>query len=161
MKRRIKRCLWSVIFMDRISRNRVSWVSSLGTLELRGFADDVVLLASSDCELQHTLGECTADCEAAERRISTSKSKVMVFCRKTVECSLQVGSELLPQVKHFKYLWVLFTIDGKTELAIDRQIDAALEVIWMLYHWVEEEAELECKALNFWVYLCSNLHLRP
>jgi len=35
--------------------------------------------------------------------------QAMVLCQKTVECSLQDGSEVLPQAKEFKYLRVLFT----------------------------------------------------
>ena len=63
------------------------------------FADDVVLLATSDRDLQHALGRFAAECEAVGMRVSTSKSEAMVLCWKMVECSLQVGSELLPQAK--------------------------------------------------------------
>jgi len=68
------------------------------------FANNVVLLATSDRDLQHTLGWFTAECEAVRMRVSTSKSKAMVLCRKTVECCLRVGREFLPQEKEFKYL---------------------------------------------------------
>ena len=57
-------------------------------------------------------------------RISTSKSETMILSRKRVGCLLHVGNEVLPQVK-FKYLWVLFTNDGRRESEIDRQIGAA------------------------------------
>ncbi len=39
------------------------------------FADDVVLMESSVCGLQHSVAQCAAECEAAGLRISTSKSK--------------------------------------------------------------------------------------
>ena len=42
------------------------------------FADDVVLLASSDRDLQLSLDRFAAECEAAGMRISTFKSKSMV-----------------------------------------------------------------------------------
>ncbi len=42
------------------------------------FADDVVLLAPSDQDLQHALGRIAGECEAAGMRISTSKSEAMV-----------------------------------------------------------------------------------
>ncbi len=63
------------------------------------FADDVVLMASSVCDLQHTLDRFTAECEAAGMRISTSKSKAMVLSRKWVDCPLRVGIESSPQMK--------------------------------------------------------------
>ncbi|KAI3360341.1 hypothetical protein L3Q82_014656 [Scortum barcoo] len=45
------------------------------------FADDVVLLASSDCELQHALGWFAAEYETLRMRISTSKSEAIVLSR--------------------------------------------------------------------------------
>jgi len=76
--------------MDRISRH------SLGVEQVRFgglgidsllFADDVVLLASSDHDLQHSLGCFAAECEATGMRVSTSKSEAMMLCRKPVDCS--------------------------------------------------------------------------
>jgi len=37
------------------------------------------------------------ECEAAEMRISTSKSEAMVLSQKRMACPLQVGGEILPQ----------------------------------------------------------------
>ncbi|KAI3368807.1 hypothetical protein L3Q82_025417 [Scortum barcoo] len=52
------------------------------------FADDVVLLASSNQDLQHVLERFAAECEVAGMRISTSKSEAMVLDRKRVACPL-------------------------------------------------------------------------
>ncbi|KAK7916510.1 hypothetical protein WMY93_012271 [Mugilogobius chulae] len=68
------------------------------------FADDVVLMAPSNQDLQHALGRFAAECEAAGMKISSSKSEAMVLDRKKVPCPLQVGGESLPQVEEFKYL---------------------------------------------------------
>jgi len=92
-----------VIFLDRISRVEQVRFGGLGIASLL-FADDVVLLASSDCDLRHSLGRFAAKCEAAGMRVSTSKSEAMVLCQKPVDCSPQVGTECLTQVKEFKYL---------------------------------------------------------
>lgn len=59
-----------------------------------------------------------------------SKSEATVLCRKTEDCSPRVAGELLPQVKEFKYLWVLFTSEARIERGIDRRIGAADAVIW-------------------------------
>uniref|UniRef100_A0A8C6MC86 PDZ domain-containing protein n=1 Tax=Nothobranchius furzeri TaxID=105023 RepID=A0A8C6MC86_NOTFU len=69
----------------------------------------VVLLASSERDLQLSLERFTAECGAAGMRISSSKSETMVLIRKRVECLLRVRDEVLPQVEEFKYLGVLFT----------------------------------------------------
>lgn len=63
------------------------------------FVDDVVLLASSNCDLQLGLGWFAADSEAVGMKISTSKSEAVSF----VDCPLWVWEELLPQVVEFKY----------------------------------------------------------
>ena len=61
----------------------------------------MVLLAPSGQDLQHVLWWVAANCEAAEMRISTSKSEAMVLDGKKVACSLRVGGEFLPQVEEF------------------------------------------------------------
>jgi len=62
-----------------------------------------------------------AESEAAGMRVSTSESEAVVLCRKPVDCSLQVGTECLPQAREFKCLGVLFTSEGKMEREIDRR----------------------------------------
>ncbi|XP_060781820.1 MAP/microtubule affinity-regulating kinase 3a isoform X3 [Neoarius graeffei] len=64
------------------------WFGGIRIMSLL-FADDVVLLASSICDLQHAVGRFAAECEAAGMRISTSKSVAMALSRKWVECLLQ------------------------------------------------------------------------
>ena len=138
-----------VIFMDRISRrSQVGTGLQYGGLKISSllFADDVVLMASSGCDLQLALDRFAAECEAAGMRISTSKSEAMVLSRKPVVCPLQVGREPLPQVKEFKYLGVLFTSDGNMEREIDRRIGAAGAVLSSLYRTVVTKRELSQKA---------------
>ena len=138
-----------IIFMDRISRRSQGPESvRFGdhTISSLLFADDVVVLASSDQDLQCALGRFAAECESAGMRISTSKSEAMVLSRKRVDCPLQVGGEFLPQVEEFRYLGVLFTSEGRMEREIDRRIGAASAVMRSLYRSVVVKKELSCKA---------------
>ena len=138
-----------IVFMDRISRrSQVMEGFRFGDARIRSllFADDVVLLAPSSQELQLSLGQFAAACEAAGMTISTSKSEAMVLDRKRVECPLQVGEEVLPQVEEFKYLGVLFTSDGTMEREIDRRIGAASAVMRTLHSSVVVKKELSRKA---------------
>ena len=147
--------------MDRISRrSRGEESVRFGDLRIASllFADDILLLATSDRDLQHALGRFAAECEAVGMRVSTSKSEAMVLCRKMVECSLRVGSELLPQAKEFKYLGVLFTSEGKMEREMDRRIGAVSAVMRALYRSVVVKKELSRKA-KLSVHLPSNPHL--
>ncbi|TWW68218.1 hypothetical protein D4764_19G0000160, partial [Takifugu flavidus] len=93
--------------------------------------DDVVLLASSASDLQLSLDQFAAACEAAGMKISTSKSKAMVLNRK--KCLPWVKEEILPQVEEFKYLGVLFTSEGRMKQEIDRRIGAASTVMRTLH----------------------------
>lgn len=56
--------------------------------------------------------------KCAGMRVNTSRSEAMVLCWKMMHCSLSVGSELLPHLKQFKYLGVLFTTDGKMSVRL-------------------------------------------
>ncbi|KAF7644351.1 hypothetical protein LDENG_00223640 [Lucifuga dentata] len=135
--------------MDRISRHsQGSEGVQFGDLRIASllFADDVVLLALSDCDLQRALGRFEAECEATGMRISTSKPETMVLCWTKVDCSLQVRGESLPQTEEFKYLGVLFMSGGKMEHKIDRRIGAASEVLRKLYWTVMVKRELSQKA---------------
>ena len=131
--------------MDRISR-RSQGVEGVQFGDLRIgsllFADDVVLLASSGRDLQLSLERFAAECEATGMRISTSTSETMVLSWKRVECSLRVGNEILPQVEEFKYLWVLFTSEGRMEHEIDGRICAASAVLRALHRPVVVKKEL-------------------
>ncbi|KAK3542732.1 hypothetical protein QTP70_000089 [Hemibagrus guttatus] len=110
------------------------------------FADDVVLLAPSNQDLQHALGHFAAEREAARMRVSTSKSEAMVLDRKKVACTLQVGWEFLPQVEEFKYLGVLFMSEGRMDRGIDRWIGATAVVMRSMYRSVVVKKELSRKA---------------
>ncbi|TWW69272.1 hypothetical protein D4764_18G0000780 [Takifugu flavidus] len=135
--------------MDRISsRSRGVEGVEFGGQKISSllFADDVVLLAPSNRDLQQMLGRFATECEVAGMRISTSTSESMVLARKKVECLLQVGEEVLPQVEEFKYLGILFTSEGRMEREIDKQIGAASAVMWALNRSVVVKKELSRKA---------------
>lgn len=105
-----------------------------GNLKIQQFfANDMVLLASSARDLNHTLERFAAKCEAARGRVSTSKSKAMVVCWKMVDCSLRDGGELLPQVNEFKYLGVLSMSDRKMDSEVDRRFVVASAVIQAMH----------------------------
>lgn len=67
-----------VIFMDKITRcSRGEESLCFGNLRTASllFADNVVLLASSDDDLHHAPGQFSAKCKAAEKRVSISQSE--------------------------------------------------------------------------------------
>ncbi|TWW75368.1 hypothetical protein D4764_13G0000300 [Takifugu flavidus] len=96
-------------------------------------------------------------------RISTCKSESMVLAQKKVECLLQVGEEVLPQVEEFKYLGILFTSEGRMEREIDRRIGAASAVMRVLNRSVMVKKELSQKiqvAEMSFLRMVAGLNLR-
>ncbi len=79
-----------LIFMDRTLRHSHGGRLQFGGLMIISllFVDDVALMASSVCDLQHSLNRFASECEVAGMRISTSESEVMVLSRKPVDCPI-------------------------------------------------------------------------
>ena len=79
-----------MIFKDRISKHsRDGEGLQFGGLRISTllFADDV---ASSACDLQHSVDRLAVECEAAWMRMSTAKSEDMTLSREPVDCLLWV-----------------------------------------------------------------------
>ncbi len=136
-----------------LSQNNKSKRWSLIQLQVCGlrillllFAKVVVPMASSVCDLQHSLDWFAAKCETAGMKISTSKSEAMVLSRKPVDCPLRVGNESLPQVKEFRYLRILFTSEGTMDRETSRRIWTAGAVLRSRYHTIVMKRELSQEA---------------
>jgi len=65
------------------------------------FADDVVLLSSTELGIQRALNDfaLAAACVIAEMKIRTTKPVILNFSRNPDQCSLQVCGVSLNQVK--------------------------------------------------------------
>ena len=124
-------CAWSPLlfiiymnWMDHLSqtdeyvtirRCKISWLLYADGFIFAG----LVLLASFEYGLQHTLNCFAAVCDIAGRKISTSKTQVLHVLKNRVQCSLQVGKVSLKQVEKFKYLEVAFLCDGRQDEELD------------------------------------------
>jgi len=91
-------------------------------------ADDLVLLPSSQQGLQHALDRFSAACNRAKMTISTKSTKVLWFSTNQRQCMLQVSGNTLQQVEKFKYIGVVFTIDGRWRKEVDTRIAEASTV---------------------------------
>ena len=130
--------------MDRIEkRSRGRECVRIGDVKVSRllFADDLVLLASSQEDLQRALDRFAAECEVDGMRINTSKTEVMVLSREPVDCTEHVSGVQLRQVEEFKYLGILFSSDGRMERELSRRINQASAVM----------RELRAMAGNAWL----------
>ena len=110
------------------------------------FADDLVLLSSTESGLQRALNSFADACNTAGIKINTAKTEVLHLSRNPDQCILQVNGATLKQVEKFKYLGVAFTSDGRQDKELDTRIGKANAVIRALHYSVVLKRELSKKA---------------
>ncbi|VDP01790.1 unnamed protein product [Soboliphyme baturini] len=110
------------------------------------FADDLVLLASSETDLQCSLERFAAECDVIGMRVNASKPKNLALSLSPTRCSLQMNGEAVELKGKFKYLGIVFTNNGKWEEEIDRRIGAASGVLRELAQPTVTKAELSLKT---------------
>ena len=98
------------------------------------FADDLVLLPSTESGLQRALNSFADACNTAGMKISTAKTEVLYLSRNPDQCVLQVNGATLKQVEKFKYLGVAFTSDGRQDEELDTRIGKASAVMRALHY---------------------------
>ena len=97
------------------------------------FADDLVLLSSTEFGLQRAFN-CVADaCNTAGIKISTAETEVLHLSRNLDQCVFQVNGVTLKQVEKFKYLGVEFTSDGSQDDKLDTRIRKVSAVMRALH----------------------------
>ena len=111
------------------------------------FADDLVLLSSTESGLQRALNIFADACNTAGMKISTAKTEVRHLSKNPNQCVLQVNEATLKQVEKFKYLGVVvFTSDGRQDEELDTRIGKASAVMRTLHYSVVMKRELSKKA---------------
>ena len=110
------------------------------------FADDLVMLSSTESGLQRALNSFADACNTAGMKISTAKTEVLHLSRNPDQCVLQVNGATLKQVEKFKYLGVAFTSDGRQDEELDIRIVKASAVMRALHFSAAIKRELSKKA---------------
>ena len=88
------------------------------------YADDTVLMAESEAQLQKLLDIVVKESEAMGLSLNVKKTECMVISKKPInpKCNLYSKGEQIKQVKKFKYLGFLITSDGKCTSEIKKRI---------------------------------------
>lgn len=73
------------------------------------YADDAVLIADSEDELQRILHTFNMTAKKYNMKVSAAKTKSMVVSRNPIRCKLEVDGKMIEQVMEFKYLGALLT----------------------------------------------------
>ena len=110
------------------------------------FADDLVLLSSTESGLQRALNSFADTCDITGMKISTAKTEILHLSRNPGQCVLQVNGATLKQVEKFKYLGVVFTSDGRQDEELDTRIGKASAVMRALHYSVVMKTRIVLKA---------------
>ena len=125
-----------LIYMDRIVKKSESCGAvKIGkcTVQCLLFADDLVLLDSTQNSLQQALDRFSDACSVAGMKISATKTATMCLSRQPKQCFLQIDGVPLKQSEKFKYLGVSFTSDGRQNSELDIRIGKASAVMRQLH----------------------------
>ena len=124
------------IYTDRIVKKSESCDEVMigdRTVQRLLFADDLVLLDSTQNSLQQALDRFSDACSVAEMKISAAKTETMCLSRRPKQSSLQNGGVPLKQSEKFKYIGVSFTSDGRQNSIFDIRIGKASALMRQLH----------------------------
>lgn len=76
------------------------------------YADDAVLIADSEENLQRLLHSFNTQAKELNMVINTEKTKCLVTSKEPIRCKLEIDSKIIEQVNHFKYLGAEITSHG-------------------------------------------------
>ena len=92
-------------------------LSTNSTLDTLLYADDQVLLANTEDELQYSVHHLNVIAQNFNMEISTVKTKVMAFQGKMpIRSKICIGNSILEQVSSFKYLGYHLTYQAKQDI---------------------------------------------
>lgn len=124
------------VFMDEIMKECTPKVKKL-TIGYRRlapveisecvFADDVVIMARSECDLQKNLVFWDEALVKYGMKINSNKTKVMMVARETEEIDIKLREEKIQQVTQYKYLGVTIENSGRQETDIEERIDKTVK----------------------------------
>ena len=114
-----------VVYMNWIDKyTQADECATIGNCKISRllYAEDLVLLSSTESYLQRALNSFADACDTAGMKISTAKTELLHLSRNPDQCVLQMNGATLKQVENFKYLGVAFTSDGRQDEELDTGI---------------------------------------
>ena len=89
------------------------------------YADDTIIMAHTECDLQYSLYVYAQYCARWKLLINTDKSKILVFGRDPKSITFTLNGLVLEREATFKYLGLIFSKNGRYINAIKHNIDKA------------------------------------
>ena len=130
-----------VIFMDEVikkctSRSKKLHVGhkNLQRVEISEgvFADDVVIMAKNEKDLQQNINTWNTVLEEYGMKINKDKTKVMMIGEEQEELNIDIEKTKIEQVKTFQYLGVTIDEKGKQDVEINSRIEKTLKMYYSM-----------------------------
>ena len=98
------------------------------------YADDTILLAENEHDLQKSLQSLHSYCETWNLSVNTTKTKIVIFSRGKIrnKPTFYFGNNTIEVCDDYTYLGVLFNYNGKYKKAINKQINQARKAMFAL-----------------------------
>ena len=96
------------------------------------FADDQVIIAETEHELQQHLDNLKRIREEYSMRINKDKTEVMVINKGTIHSNVQIGNEKVTNVSELNYLGSIISSNGKVSTEIDNNYNKASQILGQL-----------------------------
>ena len=102
------------------------------------YADDTIVMAESESELQEALNEVSEYCDKWKLRINVSKTKIIRFTKRknprnpTNAYNFRIKEEKVEVVDDYVYLGTTVTYNGKYKKAIEKQVTQAKRALFGL-----------------------------
>ena len=118
------------VFTDRVTREAKRQFQSevrlsTGNVGVLLSADDIVGMSELVEGLQHNMQVMSNVLSKWQLEVYWRKTKVMRVARKSEDCEVKIGKEVIDQVDEMKYLGVIVSSDGKMYKEVKARIGSA------------------------------------
>ena len=121
-------------YLQQLSTDTLNDLQCFLKLYVLLYADDTVLLAESESDLQKALTAAQNYCEKWKLHVNLDKTKIVIFSKGKVtkHCDFKFNGQLVEVVSEYLYLGVIFNYNGCFQKAIQRNIDKARRSMFSL-----------------------------
>ena len=137
------------LVMDKIIANlpqELGYKMGRFLIHIMCYADDAVLIADSEENLQILMTKFDEMAEKLNMEISLNKSKCLVVSKRNIKCEIRIKNTLLDQVSTFNYLGVEISAKRDLKQEVKNQATKAARISGCLYNLVWNNKYMSAEA---------------
>ena len=144
-----------VLAISHIVQDETGLVVNGVVINNKRFADDTVLLANTEEDLQRQVDKVNESCAAFGMELNAKKTKVMVMEKQPgTKITIKSNGIALEQVNKYKYLGTFITADTRCMQEIKRRIGIAKKSFWELKELMKSNVNMKAmkRVLNRYIF---------